>query len=1296
MLIMIFALFLFIAPATANLNVCELVQINSTHWYFKSAQTGLSDGIYSYQAFANNISSDYRVVTVDTIPPASITGLTNSTGDFWHNWTWTNPIDADFNYTSVYINSMWVVNTSNEYYNLSADAHNSSTISTKTVDTTGNVNATWVNHTSVIPNNAVTITNTGDWTDNEKQTVNVDYDRTDADDDAPSFSCNRTDLFADFNTATGVGSWVTGSIDSGIYLVDFGVSDGYGSTDNYTMTITVIDLEFIPPNPTNLSNTTGNFWIRHAWNAGAGNITDGYNVTVNGSWYNTTDSFINLNKPPHGYQNITVQAWNSSGVGTLSAGTLSDNVSLPNNPITLTNYSLLYSVQEFDTITIDFDYTDVDGDVVTFATNAVNGSLDSATGVYSWTTTLGDRCDNYWTFNVSDGYGSVDSITINVIVTYPVSSAFMETFGYHPYANVEWSWDNDADNLGSVPWYVSYTADHAGSGGAVYIEKYNGHNVSKLYAWGYDYFTGGDTGTVTCMNYAQLDTQYFSFNLIDGLGSGYTSSNAFLIDFYDVHGVGPATYTVRSSVGVGQPGYKMVSSTKGLYEFQVMGTQIYLIHNGTDQGPILAWNAENIGYVGIRASATGCSYGTSHLRIWLDDISTSGDVVGINADRSPDSYNTHYFTRTELDFDDQPDYEVNVSYTFNTLTTNPTAAQYQMKIQKVLDSSITNTTTIKDAGTAWSNDMLPFGTIEYNRTDIFGDNYGLYLAYTTKDGTILATDYIYWMNMNIPGNSYVVVDLPTYPAGAQISPSYFIDNINLLEYKYYIKTLSLFGTQMDISSDLVVDTGTVEVDTTGYDVTSYWCILVRESRADCSAVEMASDLFAITNTISAEGIVYDAESGSPLGDSKVALYQNSLWYNTTTNSTTGEYNLSDLTTDIDITVYAEHTGYTHESFTFTPLVAGIISLDIYMIPDTPSYTGTAIGGLALYAPYHQALNGATVNLWNSSWSDDTASSATGYYLFDNIVNGSFTGNATMPGYSATTNEDIVTASGDYTQQNYLLQPLNTLTVKAKDASTHATIMTYSVVFDGGVTYVTTDGFVNITTGIGIYKVEVSVDGYYVGIDYATVVSDTEITLYLVPVDDSGDGIYYPSHYVSFIVQSITGTPYANVIASVYNAASSSGTAIYSDVTGSDGVVGFELNETTLYRITFVDVAQGIDEEFTLYPIDTEYVVIVSSSISFITETPDTNLTNTTVEYTNQSWSIQNLTGDYLSTTLGISHTGQGVIAATICWATCTVACGVPTIAVLAILAQLGVVSWIMVLFTGMTMLSIYILGGKIG
>jgi len=95
----------------------------------------------------------WNVTVQDITPPSSITGLTNVTGNFWHNWTWTNPTDSDFSHTMIYINGSFVTNTSNKYYNLTANAHNQSTISTRTVDIVGNVNQTWVNHTSIIPNN---------------------------------------------------------------------------------------------------------------------------------------------------------------------------------------------------------------------------------------------------------------------------------------------------------------------------------------------------------------------------------------------------------------------------------------------------------------------------------------------------------------------------------------------------------------------------------------------------------------------------------------------------------------------------------------------------------------------------------------------------------------------------------------------------------------------------------------------------------------------------------------------------------------------------------------------------------------------------------------------------------------------------------------------------------------------------------------------------------------------------------------------------------------------------------------
>ncbi|MEA3324939.1 MAG: hypothetical protein U9Q37_07355 [Euryarchaeota archaeon] len=65
-----------------------------------------------------------------------------------------------------------------------------------------------------------------------------------------------------------------------------------------------------------------------------GNVTDSYNISVNGTWYNgTTNMSINETIGSGGWLNITIWAWNTSGTGTLSAVCISDTVQAPKDPI---------------------------------------------------------------------------------------------------------------------------------------------------------------------------------------------------------------------------------------------------------------------------------------------------------------------------------------------------------------------------------------------------------------------------------------------------------------------------------------------------------------------------------------------------------------------------------------------------------------------------------------------------------------------------------------------------------------------------------------------------------------------------------------------------------------------------------------------------------------------------------------------------------------------------------------------------------------------------------------------------
>ena len=92
--------------------------------------------------------------TPDTTPPASITGLANTTTCNSVNWTWTNPADSDFSKTYVLENTVFYSNlsnttTSSNWSGLASS--NTFTFSSKTCDLTGNCNTTWVNQSAVTP-----------------------------------------------------------------------------------------------------------------------------------------------------------------------------------------------------------------------------------------------------------------------------------------------------------------------------------------------------------------------------------------------------------------------------------------------------------------------------------------------------------------------------------------------------------------------------------------------------------------------------------------------------------------------------------------------------------------------------------------------------------------------------------------------------------------------------------------------------------------------------------------------------------------------------------------------------------------------------------------------------------------------------------------------------------------------------------------------------------------------------------------------------------------------------------------
>ena len=202
--------------------------------------------IYNWALSAEEIMADYVAGLEDTIPPASISNLQNTTSTTWINWMWTNPLDTDFSHTKVYMDGLLQTNTSANYYNATSLTPNSSyEIGTHTVDTTGNVNSTWVNQTTItltVPDIPPVADPNGPYTGMEVVPLqfngNGSYD-------PDGFIVAYLWAFGDGNNATGATPTHTYA-QNGTYTVTLTVTDNEGATDTSTTTAD-IESDLIPP-----------------------------------------------------------------------------------------------------------------------------------------------------------------------------------------------------------------------------------------------------------------------------------------------------------------------------------------------------------------------------------------------------------------------------------------------------------------------------------------------------------------------------------------------------------------------------------------------------------------------------------------------------------------------------------------------------------------------------------------------------------------------------------------------------------------------------------------------------------------------------------------------------------------------------------------------------------------------------------------------------------------------------------------------------------------------------------------
>lgn len=355
--------------ASDNLSSYNLYLMDSNNSVLYSGSTTVIDGtktnLNGNQVISNvskvaitNVSSSNSPTIyefdvfgpVDTTPPAEVTALSETHTDSEVDFSWSAPLDADFDKVEIYRNSSLLATVpkgTNTYQDLTVTSSTTYNYLFKTVDTTGNassgvplvVTTSSVADTTppgVIGNLAETHTDT---------TVDLSWTNpTDPDLDKIKIMQNGSIIY---NGSVVTSYNITGLAPSTAYAFSVVAVDTSGNTSNaITINVTTDSaLDTNPPAvPVGLTVNSGNAYLYASWSPNAESDLAGYNVYVNGVKYNN-NLLVN---PSVSIQNLTngtsydlqVSAVDTSGNESNLSGVISGSPTSTAMPLLSIGYDL--------------------------------------------------------------------------------------------------------------------------------------------------------------------------------------------------------------------------------------------------------------------------------------------------------------------------------------------------------------------------------------------------------------------------------------------------------------------------------------------------------------------------------------------------------------------------------------------------------------------------------------------------------------------------------------------------------------------------------------------------------------------------------------------------------------------------------------------------------------------------------------------------------------------------------------------------------------------------------------------
>ena len=282
-------------------------------------------------------------------------------------------------------------------------------------------------------------------------------------------------------------------------------------------------------------------------------------------------------------------------------------------------------------------------------------------------------------------------------------------------------------------------------------------------------------------------------------------------------------------------------------------------------------------------------------------------------------------------------------------------------------------------------------------------------------------------------------------------------------------------------------------------------------------------------------------------------------------------------------------------------------------------------GEAILCPLNNPVAGATVYIYNASWSSTTTTSGAGNYYFTNITPGTYSLFASSGTYANSPTASVVVIANTIQYQNLIFSTSYPVTFLLRDGSNSNLITNGSITVSGsgsGISTTNSTGMATFSSSYGTLNYYIHAGGYYDASGAAGISGAQTITILMTPTTSSSqNNVIWSPHQVIFQVldanrNPILHTPFnASAIESTipgglagglqyfentYGASPQAAAQMlasnttYSGSTDDSGYVDVQMIGTIKYNVTVGDIF-GINYTTDIWPQDIYYQIVTPNA-----------------------------------------------------------------------------------------------------